>query len=90
MNDRCGCGAWTVAGLRYEASRTVEVRLCPSCWREEPPLYALAIPRRVKEDVRATWRVDCAGCGAAFIATSKHPDQRYCTRTCRNWGRRAS
>ena len=90
MANVCRCGHEMVHGMRYEAARTVDVRLCPSCWREDPPLYTEPDPFPSSDMARASWMMACVGCGRTFIATSRHPNQSYCTRTCHNWKRMSS
>lgn len=82
MNDRCGCGAWTVAGLRYEASRTVQVRLCLSCWREEPPFFVRPVAVKPAESKR------CKRCGDEI--PHRRLGYSHCSLACRRASEKAT
>ena len=76
MTDRCPCGTWMVAGLRYEMGGTVAISLCLSCWREEPPYQKpRARPQLVAEPKL------CRHCRQPLRARSAA--RVYCSLACR-------
>ena len=75
--ERCGCGAWKVPALRYEASRTVETRCCFRCGEEDPPLY-----RRSRFQRNGPESVPCKFCKQPFPRRSNYPHQQFCGRVC--------
>ena len=73
MAGRCPCGGLMVPALRYEASRTVEVRLCPDCWSEDPPF--LQGRTRPKEPERKR----CRRCSSVLKGARARV---WCSRAC--------
>lgn len=80
MVGRCPCGGLMAPALRYEASRTVEVRCCWRCGLEDPPLYKRSRLERNGPEFLAGGA--CEGCGKAFCLRPDYPTQRFCGRLC--------
>lgn len=73
--DRRDCGHLMTPGLRYEATRTVDVRICWTCGNETPPLYG--------QSARLVTRTrGCGWCGERFALTPTDPDRKTCSLAC--------
>ena len=80
--DRCpDCGNWMTPAVRYEESRTIDVRICWDCGAEDRPLYRRS--RFERNGDPWDWITLCPHCGTSFFGPREGNGPRtYCSMAC--------